>query len=105
MELFWPIVIAGVAIALAVCSAGLVIAHAVRAFTVVFAAALRTPSRFIPNPHSEDDDEDEIREHLPPWANPTALEVVAWNFRNVTDALFAIRNRIGGPASTEKGKP
>jgi len=90
MELSWSIVIAGVAIALAVFSAGLMVARALRAFAVVFYTALRTPARLTPD-HTQLEDEDESRSHLPPWEDPSAVEVVAWHLAGIKEALFARR--------------
>jgi hypothetical protein len=106
MELSWAIVIAGIAIALAVFSAGAMVTRAIQAFVTVFYAALSTPARYQPDyTQLESEDPDEITSHLPPWDNPTALEVVAWQFAGVKEALFALRDRIGGsPASAEESK-
>jgi len=50
----------------------------------------------------ENQDEDAITEHLPPWHAPTALEVVAWQFNGIAQALFAIRDRIDGPPANSR---
>jgi hypothetical protein len=66
----------------------------IQAFVTVFYAALSTPARYHPD-HTqlESGDPDEITSHLPPWHKPTALEVVAWQFAGVKEALFALRDR------------
>jgi hypothetical protein len=44
------------------------------------------------------------RSHLPPWGEPSALEVVAWQFKGITEALFALRDRMGGSPNADEGK-
>lgn len=60
MEPSWSIVIAGVAIALGVFTAGLVVAAAIRGFAVVVHPALSTPTRYKPDyteiEHQDQDD-------------------------------------------------
>jgi hypothetical protein len=106
MELFWSIIIAGVAIALGVFAAGMMVAGAIRGFAVVVYSALSTPTRYKPDyTELESRDEDTITGHLPPWRAPTALEVLAWQFNGIVEELFAIRDRIGGsPASSAEAK-
>ena len=66
-------------------------------------SALSTPTRYKPDyMELENQDEDAITEHLPPWHAPTALEVVAWQFNGIAQALFAIRDRIDGPPANSR---
>jgi hypothetical protein len=32
------------------------------------------------------------------------LEVVAWQFKGITEALFALRDRMGGSPNADEGK-
>jgi hypothetical protein len=36
--------------------------------------------------------------------NCWALEVVAWQFKGITEALFALRDRMGGSPNADEGK-
>jgi len=105
MELSCSILIAGPAIGLAVFSPGLMLARAIRGFAQVLYGALSIPARFVPDyTELEEQDPDEIRSHLPPWDHPSAFEVIAWQFSGIKEALFGLRDRIGGSPSAEEGR-
>ena len=81
----------------------MVVAGAIRGFAVVVYSALNAPTRYTPHyTDLENPDEDEITAHLPPWRAPTALEVVAWQFKGIAQALFSIRDRIGGSSANSR---